>query len=426
MTSASASTGPAAARTTGASADASPSRSAHGHDGAREGRVDDGGVRDAFETRQAPHVESVGEVDGVRRQSWSREVVVIVTLLVSLVVVFLLSLVLGSTWVPIARVIDVLLGSPSASSAIGGGDAAAVVVRTIRLPRSITALLAGASLGIAGLQMQTLFRNPLADPFALGISAGASFGVALVVLGSGLGAAAAFGASTGLAGDALITAAAIVGSMLVLGLVLAVSTRVTNPTTVLVLGLMFGYAVSAMATVLIGASEPQYLQQWAQWGFGSFSGVTWSRLSLFAPLTAIGVAIAAAMTKQLNALLLGEDYARSMGVAVRRARLLTMTGASVLGAVVTAFCGPIAFVGIAVPHVCRGLLGTSDHRALVPAVVLMGGAVTLVAQIVSLLPGSVGLAGGAGVLPLNAVTSLIGAPVVVFVLLRGRRGAFAS
>jgi iron complex transport system permease protein len=221
-------------------------------------------------------------------------------------------------------------------------------------------------------------------------------------------------------GDALITAAAIIGAALVLGLVLVVSSRIAKPTTVLILGLMFGYAVSAIVTVLVGASRPERLQQWAQWGFGSFSGVTWQRLQIFGPVTLFGVLIASATTKQLNALLLGERYARSMGLAVRRARLVTMLGASVLGAVVTAFCGPISFLGIAVPHLCRGLFSTSDHRVLVPAVVLMGGVVALVAQIVSLLPGS------AGVLPLNAVTSLMGAPVVVVVLLRSRSGAFAG
>jgi iron complex transport system permease protein len=348
------------------------------------------------------------------RSSGSREAVVLAGLLAGLIAVFLLSLVLGSTWVPVPSVIDAMLGRTAES------NVAAMVVKTIRLPRSITALLAGASLGIAGLQMQTLFRNPLADPFALGISSGASLGVALVVLGSGMGPAAAFGFTTGLGGDALVAAAAIVGAAAVLSLVLAVSTRVASPTTVLILGLMFGYAVAAIVTVLVGASQPERLQQWAQWSFGSFSSVTWRRLWLFGPLTVVGVLSAGLMTKQLNALLLGDNYARSMGVAVRRARLFTMLGASVLGAVVTAFCGPIAFVGIAVPHLCCGLLGTSDHRVLVPAVVLMGGAVALVAQIVSLLPGS------AGVLPLNAVTSLIGAPVVVAVLLRNRRGAGAE
>ena len=226
-----------------------------------------------------------------------------------------MSLALGSTQVPVARVIEVLLGSSAAR------DGAAIVVETIRLPRSLTALLAGAALGIAGLQMQTLFRNPLADPFALGISSGASLGVAIVVLGSGMSVAAAFGASTGLRGDALLIGAAIAGALAVLALVLVVSSRVANPTTVLILGLMFGYAASAIVTVLVGVSSPERLMQLAQWGFGSFSGVTWQRLRLFAPLTLVGVCLAAATTKQLNALLLGENYARSMGVAVRRARV---------------------------------------------------------------------------------------------------------
>jgi iron complex transport system permease protein len=343
-----------------------------------------------------------------------REAAILVVLALGLTGVFLLSLALGSTSIPLRRIIMALLDSSA------GGDPSAMVITTIRLPRSVTAMLAGAALGVAGLQMQTLFRNPLADPFALGISSGASLGVALVVLGSGYGPATAFGTAMGMRGDALITVAAIAGAALVLGVVLAVSSHIANPTTVLILGLMFGYAVSAVVTVLVGASQPERLQQWAQWGFGSFSGVTWQRLGLFGPLTLSGVLMASATTKQLNALLLGENYARSMGLAVRRARFLTMLGASILGAVVTAFCGPISFLGIAVPHLCRGLLGSSDHRVLVPALVFMGAAVALVAQIVSLLPGS------AGVLPLNAVTSLMGAPVVVAVLLRSRRGAFAG
>lgn len=336
------------------------------------------------------------------------------SLCVALVAAFALSLVLGSTHVPVTSVIDVLLRS------VGADESSALVIETIRLPRALTAVLAGAALGIAGLQMQTLFRNPLADPFALGISSGASLGVAIVVLGSGMSVATAFGASTGLAGDALLIAAAITGALAVLAVVLAVSARVASPATVLILGLMFGYTASAIVTVLVGISSPERLMELARWGFGSFSGVTWQRLWLFAPVTLAGLGLAAAMTKQLNALLLGEQYARSMGVAVRRARVLTMLGASMLGAVVTAFCGPIAFLGIAVPHLCRGLLGTSNHRVLVPAVVLLGGAVALIAQIVSLMPGS------AGVLPLNAVTSIIGAPVVVAILLRTRRGAFAA
>jgi iron complex transport system permease protein len=179
---------------------------------------------------------------------------------------------------------------------------------------------------------------------------------------------------------------------------------------------MFGYAVSGCVTVLVGASSPERLLQWAQWGLGSFSGVTWPRLRLFALVIAVGLLVAALTPKQLNALLLGDRYAGSMGVAVRRARLLTMAGASVLAAVVTAFCGPIAFIGIAVPHLCRGLLATSDHRVVVPAVVLAGAIVALAAQVVSVWPGA------GAVLPINAVTALIGAPTVAIALLRRRRG----
>jgi len=319
--------------------------------------------------------------------------------------------VFGSTRLPVPRVVEIL-ANPSSTD---GPEAS--VVWSIRMPRALTALLAGAALSVAGLQMQTLFRNPLADPFVLGVSAGSSFGVALVVLGTGAGATVALGQSLGLSGDVAITAAAVAGAFGVLVLVMSVSARMSNNVSVLVLGLMCGYAVSALVTVLVAASQPERLQQWAQWGFGSFSGVTWQRLLLFFPMTSIGLLTAASTTKQLNALLLGEHYARSMGLAVRRARLTTMVGASLLGAVVTAFCGPIAFLGIAVPHVCRGLLGTSDHRVLLPAVVLAGGIAALAAQTLSLVLGS------GRVLPLNAITALFGAPVVVIVLLRSRNGA---
>jgi len=336
-----------------------------------------------------------------------RELIMIAGLAVAVFAAFVLSLAIGSTRIPPSRVVEALIGG-------GVSDEDRAIVMAVRLPRAVTAMLAGAALGIAGLQMQTLFRNPLADPFALGVSSGASLGVALVVLGSG-SIAGLFGSTTGLAGDALITAAAIAGAGSVLVLVLAVSSRIGDATVVLIFGLMFGYAVSACVTVLVGASAPERLQQWAQWGLGSFSGVTWPRLRLFGGLTAFGLALAAVTSKQLNALLLGDRYASSMGLAVRRVRVMTMAGASVLAAVVTAFCGPISFIGIAVPHLCRGLTGTGDHRVAVPAVVLMGAVVALAAQTVSVLPGD------GTVLPLNAVTALVGAPTVVVVLLRRRR-----
>jgi iron complex transport system permease protein len=167
----------------------------------------------------------------------------------------------------------------------------------------------------------------------------------------------------------------------------ALSSRVENPVIVLILGLMFGYAASAFVTVLVAGTDPDKLQHWVAWGFGSFSGVTWQKLSIFAPLVVAGLALSASTTKQLNALLLGENYARSMGLHVKRMRLLTMAGASVLGGVVTAFCGPIAFLGVAIPHMCRAMLKTSDHRVLVPASILMGGILALAAQILSLVRG---------------------------------------
>jgi iron complex transport system permease protein len=340
-----------------------------------------------------------------------REAAVVAVLVVGLIVAFLLSLALGAVWIPLERVSSILL-----RNGVGENPEYVVIIQSVRLPRAITALLAGSALGIAGLQMQTLFRNPLADPFALGIASGASLGVALVVLTSGASAASIFGANLGLAGDALVTAGSIAGAAVALSVVLALSTRVESPATVLIMGLMFGYAAQAFTTVLVAGAEPAKLQDWVRWGFGSFGGVTWQQMPIFVPLIVAGLAVSAATTKQLNALLLGESYAGSMGLNVRRMRFVTMAGASILGGVVTAFCGPVAFLGVAIPHMCRALLGSSDHRSLVPATILMGGIVSLLAQTVS----------SGRSLPLNAITSLIGAPFLVVVLMRNRRGVFTA
>ena len=363
--------------------------------------------------KHRPAASKASDIEELTRRR-SRELLFIGLLGALLVIIFPLSLALGSVHVPLGQVVAILTGGPVEQLS------EYVVVIDVRLPRSLTALLAGAALGIAGLQMQTLFRNPLADPFALGIASGASLGVAIVLLTTGATVSGMFASGLGLAGDALVTAASIAGATLAIGAVLGLSSRVESPATVLILGLMFGYAAQAFVTVLVAGTDPDKLQRWVAWGFGSLSGVTWQKLSIFAPLVLAALGVSLATTKQLNALLLGENYARSMGLNVRRMRLVTMGGASVLGGVVTAFCGPVAFLGIAIPHMCRALLGSSDHRVLVPATVLMGGIVALVSQMVSLLPGS------SGVLPLNAVTSLIGAPVVVIVLLRSRKGAFTG
>ena len=348
------------------------------------------------------------------RARWRRSTIVLLGLVATVTAGFLLSIALGSVSIPLDQVIAILTGhDPERASW-------AVIVHDVRLPRAITALFAGAALGVAGLQMQTLLRNPLADPFALGITSGASLGVAVVVLGLGATATTIFGVGIGLAGDATIAAAAIIGALAALAPVLAISARVNNPATVLIVGLMFGYAIQAFVTFLVVGTSLEQLQRWISWGFGSFTGVTWSQLALFVPLLSIGIALAAISTKQLNVLLLGETYAELMGLNARRMRLLILAGASTLAGVVTAFCGPIAFLGIAVPHIARALTGTSDHRVLVPAVVLAGGGLALIAQIVALLVGADGM------MPLNAVTSIIGAPVVVMVVLRTRRGAFVA
>jgi iron complex transport system permease protein len=323
---------------------------------------------------------------------------------------FLLTIAVGSVRIPLADVVAILLGAEPEPSSWG------TIVHQVRLPRAITAALAGAALGVGGLQMQTLFRNPLADPFILGISAGASLGVALVVLVVGT-AGTGLVAGLGTGGNIGVAAAAALGAAAVTSVVLVVSRRVTSPATVLIIGLMAGYAVTSVVSVLIysGLGRFERVRAYIAWGFGSFAGTTWAQLAVFVPVVLVGLLLALALAKQLNALLLGDAYASSMGLDVRRTRLLVIVGASLLAGVVTAFCGPIAFIGVAVPHLARGLLRTSDHRVVVPATILTGALVALCAGLVAQLPWS------DGSLPLNAVTSLIGAPVVVVILLRLRR-----
>lgn len=340
--------------------------------------------------------------------------VVFVALGALLTSLFVLTLAIGSVPIPPAEVVAVLLGGTSTD------ETWITIVRQVRLPRAVTALLAGAGLGVGGLQMQTLFRNPLADPFILGISSGASLGVAIVVLAVGT-AGTSLVDGLGVLGNAGVAGAAAAGAAGVTVIVLAVSRRVASPATVLIIGLMAGYATSAVVSVLLysGLGRVERIRAYISWGFGSFAGTTWSELRVMALAALLGLAIAAATTKPMNALLLGDRYAASMGLHVTRTRLLIVVGASVLAGTITAFCGPIAFIGVAAPHMTRGILRTSDHRLLVPGVVLLGGAVALLAGLVAQLPGT------DATLPLNAVTSLIGAPVVVLILLRLRRSARA-
>lgn len=330
-----------------------------------------------------------------------------------LLLAFALSLALGSVSIPLEQVVRVLLG--------GEGDKAswATILFDFRLPKAVTAALVGAALAVAGLQMQTLFRNPLADPFILGISSGASLGVALVVLGVGVGGALTFVAGLSLFGNLTLALAASLGAGTVLAAVLLVSRRVQNTLTLLVIGLMFGYLASAVVTLLIYFSQPERVQVFSLWSSGSFGGVTWEQMRVFAPIAVLGLCLGFVMIKPLNALLLGDDYARSLGLNVRRARFWLILSASLLAGVSTAFCGPIWFIGVAVPHVARSLLNTADHRALLPASLLMGASFALIADVIAQLPGS------QHILPLNVVMSLFGVPVILWIILRQRQLRFS-
>jgi len=333
----------------------------------------------------------------------------------ALLAFFALSLAMGSVSIPLDAVVAILWDASDQKHSWTH------IIHSIRLPRALTAVLAGAALSASGLQMQTLFRNPLADPFILGISAGASLGVALVVLSTGVTGSGLL-AGLGLLGHFGVVFAAVAGAALVLGLVMLVSRRVQHNMTLLILGLMFGYLTGAIVSVLLYFSIPEQVQTYVLWTFGSFGAVTWSQLAFLAPVVLAGLGIAVLLIKPLNALMLGEIYARSMGLSVKRARWWIILSAALLAGAVTAYCGPIGFLGVAVPHLCRALFNTSDHRVLLPSSILLGGILALAADLIARLPGS------QATLPLNAVTALIGAPVVTWIILRRRnlRQAFAG
>ena len=334
-------------------------------------------------------------------------------LTVMLAGLFCLGLASGSVTIPVRQAVGSLFGHP-ASLPIWDR-----ILWQIRLPRCLTAVLAGSALALSGLEMQTLFRNPLAGPYSMGISSGATLGVALAVLAGALGASAMPGIpglpGLGGVGSQLgVAGSAVAGAALVMLLVLAVARRVRSNSTLLILGLMFGQMTGALVSVLQAFSGSEQIRAFTFWTFGSYAGVTWSQLPVLAGAVLAGIAMAAVCAKPLNALLLGWTYARSVGVPIQALRALLLASASLLAGAVTAFCGPVAFLGLAVPHLCRGLFRTADHRILIPACLLLGASMSLASDLASRLPG------GDSVLPLNAVTALLGAPVVIWVLMRRR------
>ena len=314
------------------------------------------------------------------------------------------SVFIGSIRIPLADIGRVLIGAEPAQAVWRD------VILLIRVPKALTAVLAGAALAVAGLQMQTLFLNPLAGPFVLGVHAGASLGVALVVLIAGPSILRTSGSLIFL-DQAGTAGAAVLGATAVLLLVVLLARR-TSVVSLIVLGLMVSYAVGAIVSLLMYYSLPENVQAFISWTFGSFGGVTWRELNVYVPVVLGGLGLAFLSIRPLNALLLGEEYAYSMGINVLQARWLIVIGASVLAGTITAYAGPIAFIGVATPHLCRTWLRTSNHQWLVPACILLGGTVALVADLIAQVPGF------QVALPLNAVTALLGAPVVIWALLR--------
>lgn len=334
---------------------------------------------------------------------------VFIGIIILLILVFLfLNMVLGSVNIPMASVWHILTGN---------GDEPVTwqnIIWKSRFPQALTALVAGAGLSISGLQMQTVFRNPLAGPSVLGISSGASMGVAFVVLFSGSIGGVAL-SHLGFMGEVALSVSAIVGSLSVMALIVFASHKVKGNVTLLIIGVMIGYLANAIIGILKFFSVEEDIKTYVIWGLGSFSRVSGNQMMLFVTIMAVLIPLSFLLVKTLNLLMLGDGYARNLGLNIKRARVLVITCSGVLTAIVTAYCGPIIFLGLAVPHLCRAIFQTSDHRILMPASLVMGAALALACNLIARMPGF------EGALPVNSVTALIGAPVVASVLFRKRK-----
>ena len=334
-----------------------------------------------------------------------RTILCFILLSLLLVILFVASLLLGSVSLQVKEVLGVILGQEV-------DPQTRILVTRFRLPKAITALVVGATLSASGLQMQTLFRNPLAGPYVLGISSGASLGVSLFLLGApllGVSVASETLRNIGVVGSAWI------GAALILAVIMAVSVRLRDIMAILILGMMFGSAASAIVQILQYLSPDSALKSFVVWTMGSLSGVSLQQLGLMSGIVVAGLALSIYLIKPLNLLLLGENYARTMGLNIRWIRFLLFASTTLLAGTVTAFCGPIGFIGIAVPHVARMLTGNADHRVLMPASMLMGSVTMLLCDIIAQLPGH------EMVLPVNTITALLGIPIIVLVIVRNRK-----
>ena len=328
-------------------------------------------------------------------------------LIVLLIVIFLMELGIGSVSIPVSGIIDALTGSSDADTTWS------TIILELRLPRTLAALLGGAALGTAGLQLQTLFKNPLAGPWALGLTAGAQLGVALVVTTTAV-VGSTFLENFEFLSNLSIVAGAMFGCLMVLLLIVAVSKHVST-ITLLIFGLMLGFFAQGLISVILHFTNVSQIKIFASWNAGSFAGVYWEHFPVLAPMVLIGLVGGWLMAKPLNAFLLGENYARSLGMSVKRTRLITLSCAVLLAGPITAYCGPIIFLGLIIPHMARGIFNTSDHKVLMPAVMLLGAIVAQAADLFVHLPWDKHF------LHLYAVNALIGAPVVIWVILKNKK-----
>ena len=316
------------------------------------------------------------------------------------------NLLYGSIHIPAGEVITILLGGE------GSQPSWSYIIWESRLPQAITALLTGAALAVSGLMLQTTFNNPLAGPDILGINSGAGLGAAIVLLLFG-GIMPA--GNLLFSGSLALVTSAFIGALSVTMLILLFASRLRSNSMLLIIGMMIGYIVSSIVSLLNFFSTAEGVQSYMMWGMGNFGGVSRAQLPLFSTLILAGLGTAVSLIKPLNALLLGERYARNLGVNIRRTRILLLLSTGLLVAVTTAYCGPINFIGLAVPHIARLMLGTSNHRTLMPATLLMGSLIALLCNLISILPGDHGL------LPLNAITPIIGAPIIIHVIMNQRK-----
>jgi iron complex transport system permease protein len=340
--------------------------------------------------------------------SRNKTIALMIALGLSIIIFFMLNLLLGSVSIPFGDIIDILLS---------GNDDNAIwtnIILKSRLPQSATAAMAGAGLAVSGLLMQTVFRNPLAGPSVLGISSGASLGVACVVLLSGSICGVTL-SKLGVIGEFTITISAIVGSLLIMALIAFVAQKVRGNVSLLIMGVMIGYIANAIIGVLKFFSAEEDIRAYVIWGLGSFSRVSGNQTSVFLIIMALLLPMSFLLIKTLNLLLLGDAYAKNLGLNIKRARLMVIGCSGILVAIVTAYCGPIIFLGLAVPHICRGLFHTSNHMTILPASLLCGASLALLCNLIARMPGF------EGALPVNSVTALVGAPVVMWVLFNKRK-----